>query len=259
MFEEPGQDLAWPAEARGRCPAAGSASARSVAALVPIVAALIVSLLLCAQEAPAQGTGSLRVHVVLLAGNSVEKPGVDAVVWLPGVFQQEQPGRLAAEIAQREKRFEPHVEMVKVGTTVAFPNYDRIYHNIFSLSEAARFDLGLYRNGTTRAFRFARPGIVRIYCNIHPTMSAVLVVVDSDFFAQTTASGDAELKDVPAGTWLLKTWHEQGGENERRIVIQPGVLTDTRVELDVSRWTPQPHKNKFGKDYPPPDDDETRY
>ncbi len=206
-------------------------------------------------------TGTVRVSVSLLdARGSVER-AADAVVWVEGALAAAAPvqGRAMPQVAQRHKTFEPHVEVLRVGSTVAFPNLDRIYHNVFSLSEIAPFDLGLYRNGASRSLAFPRPGVVRIYCNIHPSMSAFLVVVNSDLFGKTGKDGTVELRDVPVGNWQLSAWHEKGGEGQMRFTVEAGRATPIDLRLDASHWRQTPHQNKYGKDYPPPDDDENRY
>ena len=206
-------------------------------------------------------SGTLRVAISTVDPRGGAQPAADAVVWLPGARAGTGSARraAAAKVAQRAKTFEPHVEVVRAGSEVAFPNFDRIFHNVFSLSEIAPFDLGLYRNGASRSLVFPRPGVVRIYCNIHPDMAAFLVVVDSDYFGKTGPDGALELRDLPAGALTLAAWHEKGGEGERRVNVEPGRTTRVAIQLDASRWRPERHKNKHGKDYPPPDDDENRY
>ena len=207
-----------------------------------------------------QPAGQIRVRVTLVQGDGARRPAADAVAWLPGapVAESAQPAG-APRIAQQHKAFEPHVEVVSAGSTVAFPNFDRIYHNVFSLSEIARFDLGLYRNGASRSVTFAKPGVIRIYCNIHPSMSAFLVVVEGKAYAKTGADGTALLPPVRPGTYRLSVWHERVGDLKTDVTVKPGVVTTVDVPLDASRWRPEAHKNKYGKDYPPPDDDQTRY
>ncbi len=217
-----------------------------------------------APAAPAAQTaaavGRLRVKVTMVGSDGAKRPAADAVAWLPGTPAADAGTATGVvRIAQRHKAFEPHVEVIPAGATVAFPNFDRIYHNVFSLSEIARFDLGLYRNGASRSVTFGKPGVIRIYCNIHPSMSAFLVVVAGTAFAKTGAEGTALLPPVAAGPYRMSVWHERGGEREVNVVVKPGAVTPVEVSLDASRWRPETHKNKYGKDYPPPDDDETRY
>lgn len=202
-------------------------------------------------------TGTVRVTVLAAGADGKTVPAPDAVAWFPGL-----PGpRPAASpsMASRDKRFEPRVLAVPQGTTVTFPNHDKIFHNVFSLSEAAAFDLGLYRNGASRTTRFDKPGVVRVYCNIHPQMAAYVVVLDGGLYAQTGRDGVAEVRAVPAGRQALKVWDERGGEWAGTVVVPAGGTVEVTVPFDVSKWKLAPHKNKHGKSYPPPDDDENRY
>jgi plastocyanin len=209
---------------------------------------------------PTPVPGQVRVQVWLQEAEKPRLAAGDAVVWLEGLrqpgFDPRQPRK---RISQRDKRFEPHVEVVRVGDEVDFPNFDRVFHNVFSLSEVAKFDLGLYRNGASRAVRFEKPGVVRIYCNIHPQMAAFLVVVRSDFAARVPASGEVLLQGVPPGRHQLRVWHEKTEEQDLGVEATSGDESTVEVVLDVSRWRPQGHRNKYGKDYPPPDDDSSRY
>ena len=102
--------------------------------------------------------------------------------------------------------------MVETGTTVEFPNDDRIFHNVFSLSQAAKFDLGLYKSGASKRVTFGAPGVVDVYCNIHPDMAATIKVVDSHHFAVTDADGRFRIEGVPAGTHRYVAWLRQGDE-----------------------------------------------
>ena len=163
------------------------------------------------------------------------------------------------KIASKDKRFEPHVAAVPAGGTVSFPNLDGIYHNVFSLSEKARFDLGLYRNGAVRTMAFEHPGVVRIYCNIHPQMAALLVVMDGAIWAQAGADGTAVLPNVPAGKATVRAFDEKGGELSAAVDVPASGGVPLAIALDGSSWRETSHKNKYGKDYPPPDDDANRY
>lgn len=201
--------------------------------------------------------GAVRVQVLVTGADGKASPAPEAVAWFPGL--RGRPGTAAPRMGSREKRFDPRVLAVPVGTTVTFPNHDKIFHNVFSLSEAAAFDLGLYRNGASRTARFDRPGVVRVYCNIHPQMAAFVVVLEGSLFAQTARDGVALFDEVPPGRQLLKVWDERGGEWSGTVVVPPGGTVPVAVSLDASKWKDLPHKNKYGKSYPPPDDDENRY
>lgn len=202
-------------------------------------------------------TGSVRVKVLVTGMDGKVQPAADAVAWFPGLRGPDAPP--SPRMSSREKRFEPRVLAVPKGTKVTFPNYDKIFHNVFSLSEGGRFDLGLYRNGASRTTSFDTPGVVRVYCNIHPQMAAYVVVLDGSLYAQTGKDGIALLSGVPAGRQNVKVWEERGGEWSGTVVVPAGATVELSVPFDVSRWKEQPHKNKYGKDYPPPDDDANRY
>ncbi len=202
-------------------------------------------------------TGTLRVKVLVTGADGRTLPAPDAVVWLPGSRGRRPPP--PPKMASRDKRFEPRVLAVPKGAAVTFPNFDKIFHNVFSLSEPGRFDLGLYRNGAARTTRFSEPGVVRVYCNIHPQMAAYVVVLDGELHAQSGADGVAAIAAVPAGRHAVKVWDERGGEWSGTASVTPGAVTDVSVTLDATKWKEMPHKNKYGKDYPPPSDDENRY
>lgn len=113
------------------------------------------------------------------------------------------------EISQQSARFTPHVLPVMVGTTVEWPNNDNIYHNVFSYSDAKQFDLGLYKGGEVKKVVFDKPGEVDVFCSIHTSMSCVVLVLQNPFFASTDSRGRYVIRNVPPGTYKLKSWHER--------------------------------------------------
>ncbi len=169
-----------------------------------------------------------------------------------------------ARIEQRGKRFIPHVLAVQAGSAVEFPNFDPIFHNAFSSYSGQVFDLGLYAPGTSRTVTFTRTGIVRVFCNIHPAMSAVIAVVRYPWFAVTNASGAFTMDDVPAGEYVLHVFHERSAENTLRALESKVSVGDTARKLaplviSESRYVETPHKNKYGHDYPPSSEEEGAY
>jgi plastocyanin len=211
---------------------------------------------------PAPGTGDVRVTVTVLGSDQKPSPAAQAVVWIPDAAAKPGAGSLPSghgRIASRSKRFDPRVTAVPAGTAVDFPNLDGIFHNVFSLSPGATFDLGLYRNGATRTMTFDTPGLVRIYCNIHPQMAAFLMVIDGTIWAQTAADGSAVLVNVPAGHAAVRAWDEKGGDYRGTVDVAAGKTAQLAIALDGSSWRETPHANKYGKNYPPPDDDANRY
>ncbi len=172
-----------------------------------------------------------------------------AVIWL-------ETGRplasapVKAEITTADKQFSPHVLVVPVGSAVTFPNHDPFNHNVFSLSEEHPFDLGLYGRGETRSVKFERAGIIRIYCNVHPQMSALVVVRDNPYYAQPSNDGSFSLPAVPPGHYQLHAWHERSPELARDLEVPIGGLESLDLQLDARGYKFQPHMNKFGRPYP---------
>ena len=139
-----------------------------------------------------------------------------AVIWLATKTRVPAPEPVRAEINTADKEFSPHVLVLPVGSTVTFPNHDPFNHNVFSLSEENPFDLGLYGRGETKAVKFSRAGIVRIFCNVHPQMSALVVVRDNPYYSQPSSDGSFTIDAVPAGRYVLHAWHERAPGDEPR-------------------------------------------
>jgi len=212
--------------------------------------------------------GSLagRVRITDSNDSSVTKKGdfSGVAVWLLPLSGQElHPPSTHAVMLQKHKMFIPHVLTVGAGTTVEFPNADPIFHNAFSNFDGKVFDVSLYPPGSTRSVRFSRPGIVRVFCNIHPQMSAVIVVVDSPFFATTGRDGMFSFANVPAGAYELHFFHERATpETLSKLTKAVTVSSKTDAgETDISEtgYLPMPHKNKYGNEYPPHSGDPQHY
>ena len=117
-------------------------------------------------------------------------------------------------MVQRNKRFSPHVLVVQAGSMVQFPNEDPFFHNVFSLFAGKRFDLGLYEAGSSRSVRFDHPGASFLFCNIHPEMTAVIVVVPTPYYGLSDAAGRISIAGVPDGRYQLKVWHERSSPDD---------------------------------------------
>jgi plastocyanin len=154
-----------------------------------------------------------------------------------------------AALVQKNKTFQPHVLAVPVGSTVSFPNNDPLFHNVFSRSAPQPFDLGLYRSGQTRARTFTQPGTYRVFCNIHPHMTAVVVVAPTPYVTMVGADGRFVL-DLPPGRYRLTALSERAGPVTVDATSTAGAATAPELVLDESAWTAVQHKNKFGQDYP---------
>ena len=176
----------------------------------------------------------------------------------PPSSQSGRPSR--AEVDQKNKKFIPHILAIPVGSTVDFPNSDPIFHNAFSNFEGKVFDIGLYAPGTSRSVRFDRPGVVRVFCNIHSTMSAVIVVLNTPYFAETNRDGNYHIPNVPVGEYILRLFHERASASTiealvRRVNVRDNTAVIPPIAISESGFLPLRHKNKYGKEYPPAQED----
>jgi len=206
----------------------------------------VVVLSLALTAPAAAGTVRGRVEVIEKGGKRASDLA-DAVVWVEGPKVKPRPS--SATITMKGKSFVPRVAVVPVGGSVEFPNQDPVFHNVFSVSGENRFDLDLYKKPKSGAWVFRHPGLVRVYCNIHPQMSAYVLVRDNPFWARASEDGTFEIPDVPAGAWVVKAWHERTGEASQAVSVPDEGALEVALTLDASKWKRAPHKNKFGKDY----------
>jgi plastocyanin len=197
---------------------------------------------------PVQATGGIRGRLNLqrVARPSERRPEVSdpgaggprdqpdlrrGVVYLEqaprAAFDEPEPTR--AVMDQRNELFVPHVLAVMVGTVVDFPNSDRTYHNVFSLSRAKRFDLGRYAAGRSKSVRMDRPGIVRVFCDIHSHMNAFILVFAHPFFDVTGPDGRFELADLPGGSYSVVGWYEGEARVTRPVAVTAGAWTDLEL------------------------------
>jgi len=220
-------------------------------------------LLLALASSALAATVSGRVELVSSHDPNVRKhtdySGV--VVWLGSASEIPliPAGTMHAQMIQKNKTFLPHVLAITKGTIVDFPNFDPIFHNAFSNYNGQVFDIGLYAPGATRAIPFRREGVVRVFCNIHLSMSAVIVVLRSPYFAVSVMNGSFQITGVPAGSYQLHVFHERSTEQTLAALTRPIDVMATSLQLasiqvSESGYLELPHKNKFGKDYPPVSD-----
>jgi plastocyanin len=215
--------------------------------------ALGIVVLVAVVAAAPQGGGAIRgrVEVIQTAAPMERRPGVTdlgvapargsvdhrrTVVYLEtaprGAFDDRfEHGR--ATMDQRAETFVPHVLAVIAGTTVEFPNNDRTYHNVFSLSKPKTFDLGRYAAGKSKAVRFDRPGIVRVFCDIHSHMNAFILVFGHPYFATTDVDGRYRIPDVPSGSYTVAVWNEGVVRDSRRVNVPAG--TDVEINFALGR------------------------
>ncbi len=222
----------------------------------------LITLLLGGIFAVAQET-TVTARVTLVGSKkSRPKDAGNVVLWLTPtegtVLPPAQVSQSTAKprLTQHNKSFEPHVLVVHVGQLVEFPNRDPFFHNVFSLFDGKRFDLGLYEAGSTRDVLFDKPGISYIFCNIHAEMSAVVIALTTPFYGISNRQGEVVIPNVPAGHYLLHTWYETAlpetlNAMTREITVSEASSTLGLLRLPTTSPATQ-HKNMYGKDYPPP-------
>ncbi len=211
---------------------------------------LLLAVSLFAQDAKVSGTVGITEN-----GKAV-KDRSGAVVWLVPI------GRSVAlaqathvyRLQQKDKHFDPHLLVVPQGAQVEFPNRDPFFHNVFSLHDGVRFDLGLYEGGATKTVRFSRPGASYIFCNIHPEMSAVILVMSSPYYAATNSDGVYEIAGVPEGDYQLSLWYERAQAEElkslsRKITVTGATKQIEALAIQMAPGIAEHHKNKYGQDY----------
>ena len=152
----------------------------------------------------------------------------DAVVWLDVPSPPPRPERATSRLDQRDISFVPHVLAVQVGTQVDFPNNDRVFHNVFSFHDGKPFDLGMYPVGAVKKIPFDKPGLSRIFCNIHPQMSAYVMVVDTPYFAVSDAAGTFTIRDVVPGSYPYHAWRAGIEPLSGTVVVGAGASLDVR-------------------------------
>src|SRR5579864_1891226 len=210
---------------------------------------------------------SLRAQVELTRNGHPLKDASQTVVWLTPIgIPLESPRQDPAHIpqlVQKNKSFHPSLVVIPVGGKVEFPNHDPFFHNVFSLFEGKRFDLGLYEGGTTRFVQFDKPGISYIFCNIHAQMSAVIVALNTRYYAISDSRGEVRMPEVAPGRYELQIFHSSVAPEQLRaltheITIAPGdnsigsfTLPESGLELA--------HKNKYDRDYDSPNPDNPAY
>jgi plastocyanin len=198
-------------------------------------------------QSPAGGPVTGRITIL----EKRNKPSPDlgaAVVYLEGTGPAAAPA--AFDITINDKVYRPRVVVVPVGSTVRFPNTDPFDHNVFSASEPNQFDLGLYGRGAAKSHTFTSPGLVRVYCNVHPKMVAYVVVTANRYYAQPGGDGSFTIDNVAPGRYRMHTWHERiSAEIVKDLIVASSGLGDLRVALDARGYKWRPHKNKDGQEY----------
>ena len=189
--------------------------------------------------------------VILEKDNKPSSDLSDAVLYLEAPATVATAAKPATvEIAITDKTYAPHVVVIPVGSTVRFPNHDPFNHNVFSVSEPNTFDLGLYGRGEAKSYTFEHPGLVRVYCNVHPRMVAYVLVMANRYYAQPASDGSFTIDNVPAGRYRLHVWHERIPSEVVKDVAASGADSELQIALNARGYKWQPHRNKYGRNYP---------
>lgn len=228
---------------------------------------LLGACILLAQSSPPPV--SVRVEIIspqpVKKGAPPRDPGDSSniVIWLsplgpaPGNSSAPPSDRYTPHVTQIGKSFDPHVLVIQVGTPVQFPNKDPFLHNVFSLFDGKRFDLGFYEAGSSKTVHFDRPGVSYLFCNIHPEMSGAVVAVDTPYFGMSDRSGRVSIPNVPDGRYELNVWYERSLPEDLKAAGRVVAISGASRSLDTVRVVENPnfsleHKNKYGQDYVPP-------
>lgn len=198
-----------------------------------------------------KGAGAVTGTVRIFLPDGEKWPDAsDVVVFVDGFSEtpDSTPAGRPPALSQKNKTFYPRVLPVLAGTTVDFPNDDDFFHNVFSLSKAKPFDLGLYRQGESKSVTFDRQGLVKVYCNIHPQMVSNILVLNNSHFWTTSSNGNFALLDLPPGTHTIRAWFEYGDPVTRQVWVRADGVS--RVDLELVKVRPRgEHLNKFGQTY----------
>ncbi len=220
----------------------------------------LAAILLASMASPADAQGvevSLTVEIRGHRAAAHGYPGA-AVVWLSPLQKTlVEPAHPKQEyrLSQRDRQFFPHLLIVPVGSSVDFPNLDPFFHNVFSLFNGRRFDLGLYEGHSSRKVQFDREGVSYIFCNIHPGMGAVVVSLDTPYYGLSDAEGLVQMHNVPPGSYRLNVWAEDVpldrlGKVSRVVEISASAIRLGTLSLETTGDVMSHHLNKFGEDYP---------
>jgi plastocyanin len=208
---------------------------------------LVAMLLVFAAALPASG---MQVSGRVLVKGRPSTADVRTLVYLESLDGRTPVRAGHFRLDQINKTFVPSVLAIPVGSTVDFPNDDLIFHNVFSVSYPAPFDLGLYRAGASKSRVFSQPGVYRVFCNIHSQMTAVILVLPTSYITEATPSG-SYLINAPEGRYRVTAWSERSQPASANIVVGAQLATVPDITLDESRYVPMPHLNKYGQPYPP--------
>jgi plastocyanin len=212
----------------------------------------------CAQDQPSPASATeLRLRIDLPLARRAH--AVPAVIWLdplPGTASLPFVAQEHYTLLQKNRMFTPHLQVVPVGSIVQFPNADPFFHNVFSLFDGKRFDLGLYEAGSSKSVTFSREGVSYIFCNIHPEMSAVIVTLSTPLYAIADGTESFDLRNVPPGNYTLHIWMEGVPQPilnslDRRLHLAARVEDLGEIKAPIAGIRSRARTNEFGQAYPP--------
>jgi plastocyanin len=207
---------------------------------------VIAALASVAQAGP---TGRVVGTVKVTEANGTASSGADVIVYVVGFTEPRTPGPKVT-VEQKGRKFVPDLIAVTVGDTVSFPNKDGFLHNVFSQSGTRKFDLGSFKKGDTKDKEFPAPGVVDVYCNIHPEMAATILVLPNRHHTRTGPDGSFALAGIPPGDWTLFAYTRRAAKPvSAKVKVTAG--SDATVEVSLQRGAEPPHLNKFGEKYRP--------
>lgn len=215
-----------------------------------LAATLVVGLDALADRAAAsRDTGDITGSVTVLLDGEKKRDRSNVVLYLEnGPKAPPESASVVQRVYQRDKQFTPNVLVAPLGSSIEFPNEDKIFHNVFSLSKAARFDLGLYKSGVSKSVKAKKVGVIDLFCNIHPQMFAKILVVDTSFYAMTEADGRFTIPRVPPGTYELVAWQPKGEKLTTQVTVTRGRKSEINVQLVESNERER-HRRKDGTPY----------
>jgi plastocyanin len=185
------------------------------------------------EPAGSAGLGAVAGHVRVARNGAPKNDRSQVVVYLEGVPEPRRAGPGPVQkIRQRDLAFSPALVVVRRGDSVEFPNDDKVFHNVFSVSEAAKFDLGLYKSGTSKVVTFREPGVINVYCNIHPEMVAKILVIDTSHYTVTAADGSFRIAGVPPGNYGIVAWQANGEPKRGTVTVTASATAEASFELE---------------------------
>jgi plastocyanin len=199
-------------------------------------------------SAHAGGTGRVTGNVSVRDSDGKPASGAEVIVYVVGFKEDGDRAAPPAQLTQKDRRFVPDLTAITVGESVSFPNGDPFLHNVFSQSPARRFDLGSFKRGDAKTKDFPNPGVIDVYCNIHPEMAATILVLPNRRHVRAAADGSYTLTGVPAGNWTVFAYTRRA-DRPASAAVTVEADRDARVDLSLVRGPEPEHLNKYGEKY----------